>query len=47
MFTDRSDATWYSWDKVNYEVLGHIKSGLTYVEIERDGREVAAEMNKK
>ncbi|KAB8205365.1 hypothetical protein BDV34DRAFT_225519 [Aspergillus parasiticus] len=47
VFTDRSDATWYSWDKANYEVLGHIKSGLTYVEIERDGREVAAEMNKK
>ncbi|RAQ71617.1 hypothetical protein COH21_007065 [Aspergillus flavus] len=47
VFTDRSEDTWYSWDKANYEVLGHIKLGLTYVEIERDRRGFAAEMNKK
>ncbi|PWY67070.1 hypothetical protein BO94DRAFT_590978 [Aspergillus sclerotioniger CBS 115572] len=46
-FTDRSDATWYSWTKASYEVLGKIKSGLTYEDIERDGKAIATEMNKK
>ncbi|OOF96899.1 hypothetical protein ASPCADRAFT_145718 [Aspergillus carbonarius ITEM 5010] len=46
-FTDRSDATWYSWTKAQYEVLGKIKSGLTYEDIERDGTAIATEMNKK
>ncbi|KAE8412073.1 hypothetical protein BDV36DRAFT_301232 [Aspergillus pseudocaelatus] len=42
MCTDRSDDSWLSWDKANYEVLGNIKSGLAYVKSEKYEGEIAA-----
>ncbi|RAL16976.1 uncharacterized protein BO97DRAFT_420360 [Aspergillus homomorphus CBS 101889] len=47
VFTDRSGQAWYDYEKAKFEVLGKIKSGLTYETIERDGKAIAAEMNKK
>ncbi|PYI12678.1 hypothetical protein BO78DRAFT_356969 [Aspergillus sclerotiicarbonarius CBS 121057] len=45
-FEDRNGDSWYNWD-AKFTVLGKIKSGLTFVDVEEYGTAIAKEMNDK